>query len=503
MRELRNKFLISLYKNCSGTFTNEVNVYEISDELGLTRKEVDKITRYLKEEGYLEYHSFGGGILITIFGLIQAEEILEASDSQDVKEIKRKRAEYLNLVYEMSDGDTMEIFNMWELGNRLDFSRGLVEKIFLFYKKIGFLISRGMGGSISITHQAVEAIEDAFSESEVEETDNQKENEDESTNTNEGPTCFISYSWDSEEHKNWVRKLAEDLQKNGVHTHLDQWDTKLGGDLPKYMEKCITESDYVLLVCTPTYAEKANNRKGGVGYEHTIITGELFTSTNEGDKYIPILKQGDEKESKPNYFKTKFHSDFRNSEKYENSIKDLLRVLHNVPKYKRPELGPKPDFFNDVSNGKNASTQSVEIFYSISYGSKLYEARQLRNVYGIINFGIKNNSSNIVKYPKLALGIKNSYESRNIKLSGIEANIQEGFENFYGGTNIVIHSEETLVFVSYSYKIDAKSRKFEDVSLEYSISGEDISPVKSKLKITKEEVLNIIFDSKTGVKLKI
>jgi hypothetical protein len=34
------------------------------------------------------------------------------------------------------------------------------------------------------------------------------------------PTCFISYSWESEAHKHWVLGLATALQYQGVHTLL-------------------------------------------------------------------------------------------------------------------------------------------------------------------------------------------------------------------------------------------------------------------------------------------
>jgi hypothetical protein len=38
------------------------------------------------------------------------------------------------------------------------------------------------------------------------------------------PKCFISYSWDSDLHKDWVRELATQLETNGVEVFLDQWD---------------------------------------------------------------------------------------------------------------------------------------------------------------------------------------------------------------------------------------------------------------------------------------
>ena len=85
------------------------------------------------------------------------------------------------------------------------------------------------------------------------------------------PKCFISYSWDSESHKDWVRFFAEQLQKNGVFVYLDQWDIALGDDLPHYMETSIRDSDFVLLVCSPSFAQKANSGKGGVGYEQNGV----------------------------------------------------------------------------------------------------------------------------------------------------------------------------------------------------------------------------------------
>ena len=38
------------------------------------------------------------------------------------------------------------------------------------------------------------------------------------------PTAFISYSWESEAHKAWVRQLAEKLRSQGVKVILDQWE---------------------------------------------------------------------------------------------------------------------------------------------------------------------------------------------------------------------------------------------------------------------------------------
>jgi hypothetical protein len=157
------------------------------------------------------------------------------------------------------------------------------------------------------------------------------------------PKCFISYSWDNDTHKDWVRRLADDLQRNGVKTYLDQWDTHLGMDVTNYMETCIRESDFVLLVCTPIFAQKANAGLGGVGYEKSIVTGEIFTDAASPKKFVPVLRKGDPKDCLPSYLKSRIYIDFRDDDMFDSSLKTLLRHLHQSPEYTRPPLGPMPD----------------------------------------------------------------------------------------------------------------------------------------------------------------
>ena len=140
------------------------------------------------------------------------------------------------------------------------------------------------------------------------------------------PKCFISYSWDSEDHQTWVRALAQRLNDNGIHVLFDQWDVALGADGTHWMEESIDSSDYVLMVCTPEYAKKANTRKGGVGYESTIITGDLYERTIKDGKYVPVLK-GDRESSRPIYLKTRIFCDLRDDEEEQYELR--LRHLHN------------------------------------------------------------------------------------------------------------------------------------------------------------------------------
>ena len=61
---------------------------------------------------------------------------------------------------------------------------------------------------------------------------------------------FISYSWNSPEHKDWVREFACNLATNGIDIILDQYDLRIGEDRFQFMETSVREADAVLCACT-------------------------------------------------------------------------------------------------------------------------------------------------------------------------------------------------------------------------------------------------------------
>src|SRR5690348_3258928 len=71
-------------------------------------------------------------------------------------------------------------------------------------------------------------------------------------------SAFISYSWETAEHRNWIRSFASRLRLDGVDARIDQWQVHPGDDIPRFMEDGIRDCDYVLLICTPEYRSKAD-----------------------------------------------------------------------------------------------------------------------------------------------------------------------------------------------------------------------------------------------------
>lgn len=182
------------------------------------------------------------------------------------------------------------------------------------------------------------------------------------------PRIFLSYSHDSSEHKEWVLGLASQLVQAGIDVILDQWDLEPGDDLAFFMERSVTSSDRVILVCSGTYVEKANAGRGGVGYEKMIVTSELMEKLDTR-KFIPIVRNAGP-EKLPSFLGSRLYIDFDDDALQEPSLEQLIRAIHDTPKVSKPQIGRNPYGETDsasidsssVSNGsgKNTALQPEE-----------------------------------------------------------------------------------------------------------------------------------------------
>ena len=69
---------------------------------------------------------------------------------------------------------------------------------------------------------------------------------------------FISYSWDSEEHKEWVGSLADALEQDKRFSiTFDQYDLDETNDRFHFMEQASQNSDKVLVICTENFRRKS------------------------------------------------------------------------------------------------------------------------------------------------------------------------------------------------------------------------------------------------------
>lgn len=169
----------------------------------------------------------------------------------------------------------------------------------------------------------------------------------------ESPKLFISYSWSSPEHEQWVLDLATQLRESGVDVILDKWDLREGQDSIAFMEKMVTDDAVrkVVLVCDKKYAQKADQRSGGVGTEAQIISPKVYESVDQ-TKFVAIIAERDEngKPYIPTYYTSRIYIDLSDGESYGKNLEQLLRWIYDKPLFVKPELGQTPAFLGESKN---------------------------------------------------------------------------------------------------------------------------------------------------------
>lgn len=161
------------------------------------------------------------------------------------------------------------------------------------------------------------------------------------------PKVFISYSWTSASHQEWVLELAQRLMSDGIEVVIDQWDLKPGHDKYKFMESMVNSQDIsrVLIILDKKYAERANSRDGGVGTETQIISPGIYQHVSQ-EKFIPIVKERDEDGNAylPTYLESRIYIDLSSTDQYEENYEKLLRNIHNRPATAKPKVGKAPAY---------------------------------------------------------------------------------------------------------------------------------------------------------------
>lgn len=162
---------------------------------------------------------------------------------------------------------------------------------------------------------------------------------------------FISYSHDAELKDKALEVLVSKLLEDDIKVCIDSRQLKPGMDISMFMEQSITNSDYVLCICTDDYKQKADTRSNGVGYEARLAASEMLLG-NDNNKYIPVIL--DNKYSfphiLPNFLSGRLGVNLAlDNNNYDNEYKDLLTTI------KEEEI---VDAFKDKDFLKNKRNQT-------------------------------------------------------------------------------------------------------------------------------------------------
>lgn len=173
----------------------------------------------------------------------------------------------------------------------------------------------------------------------------------------EHPRVFISYSWKDQVVKSWVLELAHKLCANGVDARLDRFHLRPGMDLPQWMTNEVLKASKVLLICDSHYAEKADMRRAGVGWETMIIQGDMMLQGEMNTKYI-VVAFGDFEKNTPIYMKSKLGI---SREDIDQNFNLLLEHIFDIDA--APEIGAIPSW---VKAKRSAEKSNLAIERSLS-----------------------------------------------------------------------------------------------------------------------------------------
>jgi hypothetical protein len=154
---------------------------------------------------------------------------------------------------------------------------------------------------------------------------------------------FISYSYDTKEHENWVEQLANQLRRDaGVNAMIDKFALNQASDLDEIMTKGFEQSDKVIIVATKQYAEKSKDMKSGVSFENSLAT--IIARKENKDKLIFIKKDlnANFDEVFPFQFKDYYAIDFSETEHFEEKFKELYHKIWNKEYHIMAEIGNSP-----------------------------------------------------------------------------------------------------------------------------------------------------------------
>ncbi|MBI5845078.1 MAG: TIR domain-containing protein [Deltaproteobacteria bacterium] len=183
--------------------------------------------------------------------------------------------------------------------------------------------------------------------------------------TLETPRVFISYSWSSPQHEDFIIKLSENLMSDGVNVVLDKWELREGHDKYAFMEQMVTDPliSKVIIISDQKYAEKADAREGGVGTESQIISIEVYSKVKQ-EKFIPVVVEFKEDGNPwlPTFLGTRMYINLAKTENYYAEYEKLIRNIYERPLLTKPKRGKPPAYLLEESPRAGTSQHAFAAF---------------------------------------------------------------------------------------------------------------------------------------------
>lgn len=154
----------------------------------------------------------------------------------------------------------------------------------------------------------------------------------------EHPKVFISYSHQDSDYETKMLDFSNRLRDDGIDANIDLYEEAPSEGWPRWMENQISQSDYVLVVCSKAYYAKCyseEEKSKGISWEVNIVYQHLYDSGSQNTKFIPVIFDPKDDQFIPTPIKPFTYYNVGTVLGFNN----LCLRLHGVIRTQKPPLG--------------------------------------------------------------------------------------------------------------------------------------------------------------------